>query len=256
MVLFFAPFENDLEFLIFLSSMKCFEAIPWKSLKCSRDQIRLDIVLKCGQSFRWTKTDDSLFKGVLANRLWMLKQEKYEILYKTISEVKTEDKMGEDDILKDYFQLDIDLVPLYKSWAASDSVFEDVATTFSGVRMLRQDPVENLFSFICSSNNNIQRISSMVENLCAHYGNLVAEIDGQNYYGFPSIENLANKNIESHLRTLGFGYRAGYISKTALQLEASGGRDFLLGLRSKSYEDARGALLKLSGIGPKVRISL
>jgi len=36
--------------------------------------------------------------------------------------------------------------------------------------VLRQDPVECLFSFICSSNNHISRIAGMVERLCSAYG--------------------------------------------------------------------------------------
>jgi hypothetical protein len=36
--------------------------------------------------------------------------------------------------------------------------------------MLRQDPVECLFQFICSSNNHISRIHGMVERLCSTYG--------------------------------------------------------------------------------------
>ena len=36
--------------------------------------------------------------------------------------------------------------------------------------MLRQDPVECLFSFICSSNNHISRIKGMVDRLCSAYG--------------------------------------------------------------------------------------
>ena len=36
--------------------------------------------------------------------------------------------------------------------------------------MLRQDPLECLFSFICSSNNHISRIHGMVERLASNYG--------------------------------------------------------------------------------------
>lgn len=40
----------------------------------------------------------------------------------------------------------------------------------AGARVLRQDPVECLFQFVCSSNNHISRIHGMVERLCRTYG--------------------------------------------------------------------------------------
>ena len=40
----------------------------------------------------------------------------------------------------------------------------------AGARVLRQDPVECLFQFVCSSNNHISRIHGMVERLCKAYG--------------------------------------------------------------------------------------
>ncbi|MGA0882828.1 MAG: DNA mismatch repair protein MutS, partial [Burkholderiaceae bacterium] len=52
----------------------------------------------------------------------------------------------------------------------------------AGARMLRQDPLECLFSFICSSNNHISRIHGMVERLCSTYGTslgLVAAAEGE-----------------------------------------------------------------------------
>lgn len=36
--------------------------------------------------------------------------------------------------------------------------------------MLRQDPLECAFEFICSSNNHISRIHGMVETLCREFG--------------------------------------------------------------------------------------
>ena len=53
------------------------------------------------------------------------------------------------------------LTNIFQKWAEVDPVFENIAVKFPGVRILKQDPVENLFSFICSSNNNIQRISGV-----------------------------------------------------------------------------------------------
>jgi N-glycosylase/DNA lyase len=48
--------------------------------------------------------------------------------------------------LSDYFQLDVDLVKLYDYWSSKDPVFKRVKSRFTGIRVLRQDPWENLVS--------------------------------------------------------------------------------------------------------------
>lgn len=60
-----------------------------------------------------------------------------------------------------------------------------------GVRMLRQEPTECLFSFICTSNNHISRIQGMVERLCQALGNPLCQLDQTSYYNFPSLSALA-----------------------------------------------------------------
>ena len=114
-------------------------------------------------------------------------------------------------ILTDYLQLRVNLEQLYEQWSESDPHFKQISKHFTGIRMLRQDPVECLFAFICSSNNNISRISSMVGKLAAHYGEKIVDLDGQEYYTFPRVSALAKDGVEDHLRSLGFGYRAKYI---------------------------------------------
>lgn len=197
-------------------------------------------------SFRWqsggmdTQKNVETWKGVLNSRLWLLAQDDDQLYYKSLTstEKPSDKEFNEESVLKDYFQLDVDLAPLYKRWAEADPVFETISQTFSGVRMLRQDPVENLFSFICSANNNIKRISGMVENLCSYYGEVVATVGDEKYHAFPSIDHLAAKDIdiESHLRKLGFGYRAAYISKTARQLKGMSMKqcDWHLGLQTNA----------------------
>lgn len=72
--------------------------------------------------------------------------------------------------------------------------------------MLRQDPVECVFQFLCSSNNNIARIEKMVWAL-AGYGERLGEVGGYQFHQFPTIERLARVS-EQELRDAGFGYRS------------------------------------------------
>lgn len=52
---------------------------------------------------------------------------------------------------------------------------------------------------------------------------------------------------------MGFGYRAKYIAQTARYIDShEKGEEWLVGLRSVPYSEAKEALVSLSGVGPKV----
>ena len=136
-----------------------------------------------------------------------------------------------------------------------DPYLKSKVATFSGVRMLRQDPVENLFTFICSSNNNISRIMGMVNKLCVHYGKILACVDGVNIHDFPHVKDLSGTDVEGKLRSLGFGYRAKYVSNTAQLLWKEHGENcekWLLSLREQPYGEVRKELMRFTGVGGKV----
>lgn len=172
--------------------------------------------------------------------------------------------------LLNYFQVETCLSGCYQRWC-QDPVFAKRARlsgTFAflrnipsarmndtlGIRVLRIDPVENLFSFICSSNNHIGRISMMVQHLCRHFGPFIGHYAGHDFYDFPKVHDLTGSDVEAQLRLLGFGYRAKYISKAAQQLckQSCKPETYLTELRTAPYQDARDALMLLAGVGPKV----
>ena len=96
----------------------------------------------------------------------------------------------------------------------------------------------------------------MVEKLCQKFGTLLLKHEDVEYYNFPSIESLADPQVEPQLRTMGFGYRAKFIQQSAVKILANGGRDWLFGLRSVPYAEAKSALMTLPGIGAKVSVSI
>ena len=128
-------------------------------------QLSLAAVLKCGQSFRWSiyplhpalPLDPSHeYRLCLQDRVVCLRQSPDTLFYRSVfpdSPVSPDVETARDaetlSWLKDYFQLDVDLVKLYEEWSEKDPVFAKLRGRFEGIRMLRQDPWENLIS--CAS---------------------------------------------------------------------------------------------------------
>ncbi|KAG2111701.1 DNA glycosylase [Suillus discolor] len=263
----------------------------FRALPLSDVQLSLAVVLKCGQSFRWTcyplpsspgTSPTHEYRLCLRDRVVCLRQSSDYLFYRSVfpgEHLSAEQEAARDEEtliwLKDYFQLDVDLLKLYDQWSDRDQVFNKLKSRFSGIRVLRQDPWENLVSFICSSNNNIPRITKMVHALCKQYSpSLISlpppelnESDSQGsaaYHSFPPPSLLAAPDVKSTLRGLGFGYRADYIQRTAKMLVDTHGssisnsesrekcEEWLTGLRGMSTEVAREELLKFVGVGRKV----
>jgi hypothetical protein len=125
-------------------------------------QLSLAAVLKCGQSFRWSiyplhaalpSDPTHEYRLCLQDRVVCLRQSSGALFYCAVFpdvSVSLETVSTRDaetlEWLRDYFQLDVDLVKLYGEWAERDPVFAKLRTRFEGIRMLRQDPWENLVS--------------------------------------------------------------------------------------------------------------
>ncbi|XP_078035515.1 8-oxoguanine DNA glycosylase [Augochlora pura] len=221
-------------------------------IACPREQLDLGITLKGGQSFRWVAENDG-YRGVFDGCVWTLKQDDTHLSY--IVQGPLNNSKNYDAIISQYFRLDMSLSDLCKEWSTVDEHFQKSLDKTHGVRILNQEVIENVFSFICSSNNNIRRISTMVEKLCSLFGERICSIEDKDYYSFPSIEALAKEGIEEQLKEEKFGYRAKYITRTAKTLIKLGGKEWLLGLHKDNnvlYSKAREELITLPGVGPKV----
>ncbi|KAG6867001.1 hypothetical protein C0991_003917 [Blastosporella zonata] len=121
-------------------------------------QLSLAAVLKCGQSFRWTilpVADDTEYRLCLRDRVVCLRQSPTTLFYRAVypdpQPPTTQLPLRDSETLvwlNDYFQLDIDLAALYDEWSTRDPVFARMRSRFQGIRILRQDPWENLISWV------------------------------------------------------------------------------------------------------------
>ncbi|GAQ83085.1 DNA glycosylase [Klebsormidium nitens] len=259
----------------------------WSSLGVGRDELDLSLTLPTGQTFRWRHTEDGSWTGVVGNHIVSLLQTQSDVLFHIhpptlppqtppplkkrkpgrskgslsagvanvshITPLTENDRAQVAKELRAFLNLDAArLSDLYKGFSAADSRFASLAAHLGGARMLRQDPLECLFSFICSSNNHISRITGMVDHL-SRYGDCLGSVNGHTFHKFPTVEQLRAAD-EDTLRAAGFGYRAKFIEGTVKDLLAKpeGGRQWLLNLRNVSLDEAVAELVTLPGIGPKV----
>ncbi len=189
----------------------------------------------CGQAFRF-KEENGVFSGIVGDRLLTLTKENNEI---TLHDIKEEDI----PFWLDYLDVNTDYGKIIEILSA-DKHLKEACKEKSGIRILRQSPFETLISFIISQNNNIKRISGIVDRLCENFG------DKKSFgYAFPAENQLYGVTAEG-LAPLRAGFRAKYIADAMEKLYSK--EIVLSDIYDMDYETAKETLKKIKGVGDKV----
>jgi N-glycosylase/DNA lyase len=202
----------------------------------------LAMTLESGQVFRW-KSDGKAWEGIVGRRWVRLQTDPAGLLAEALAPVP------DWNWLTEYFQTDADLPSILSAFPADEPMQRSLRAC-QGLRLLRQDPWECLASFILSSSKQIIQIQQIVALLCQRYGDpLPVPANSPPAHVFPPAERLAALT-EKELRACKMGFRAPGLLATS-RLIASGGVS-LEALRTQSFDEARGNLMALPGVGPKI----
>ncbi|MBR5559596.1 MAG: DNA-3-methyladenine glycosylase 2 family protein [Oscillospiraceae bacterium] len=202
------------------------------------DCFDLAVTLQCGQCFRFFPFGQG-FRGVgLDHGLTVFQQDENTLLFQNTTPQQFE------EIWMDYFDLKRD----YKALRQRMSCYPCLAAAADfapGLRVLNQGRWEALATFILSQNNNIPRITGIVQRLCRTFG----EPLGDELYTFPSAQTLAGLTLED-LAPLRAGFRAKYLLDAAKRV-ADGSLD-LEKTALMDTDKAAEQLCVIHGVGPKV----
>lgn len=196
--------------------------------------------LDCGQCFLWEEQPDGSFLGTVNGipaRVW---DENGALCI-------TSAPGSADTLWRNYFDCALDYDAIRAAFAV-DAFSQNAADFGAGIRILNQPPWEALCAFLVSQCNHIPRIRSILQRLCARFGEEIA-FDGKILHTFPSPETIAACQPEE-LDFLRAGYRAPYLLAAAQEV-VSGTLDFDA-LRLLPTEEARSEIMRLRGVGRKV----
>lgn len=204
----------------------------------------LRMTLACGQAFRWREREDGVWQGVVRDRLIELKVADGILHWRTHPD-------GGQALVENYLRLSDDVNSIYAKLSDRDPLLAGAISRFHGLRLLRQDPTETLFSFLCSAANSIPRICRAIEELARRYGEMVCEKDAVCYYAFPTAERLASTDPVLLNRHASLGFRGAHIANAARQV-CEHGEGWIETLRALPYACAREQLLWIHGVGRKI----
>jgi N-glycosylase/DNA lyase len=264
------PVQLDLSFSSTLNDVNPNADEDFQDLNVSPQELRPSRTLTTGQVFHWRAimkpNKKSSAWGVHNATEWLgvlrcsrckgsvvvvLRETPTTCLFRVL--YKTTESINVRQLLWRYFQLDEKLSDLYEQWSKNCPRMTRIAECLPGVRIVDQDAWECLVSFICSSNNNIPRITQMLAALRREYGQALLTIDNETVYTFPGPEELQLATDADLRRKCGLGYRSKYIVETVKILASLGGEPYLQELRPiKDPIIVQEKLTQFCGVGRKV----
>jgi N-glycosylase/DNA lyase len=196
----------------------------------------LDITLGCGQVFRWDRTADGWWYGVVGSRVLKIRQDGNRLTFVGVT----------GSFIRQYFSLDLDLDTILTSFDTDPFIHQAIEKN-RGLRLIHQHPWECTISYICSTNSNIPTIRRRIASIAEKYGRAV-EFEEKTYYTFPAPASLSCGGEEG-LTECRLGYRQPYVFGTSCTVTDE--KRWEETIQNLTYEEARKEMMKLQGVGPK-----
>ena len=225
---------------------------PLSSLCLDQAIINLEISINSGQMFLWNRIDNAWY-GIYGEHILKFSTYAADHLQQN-KNINNNDRFIEFysfPAMKGWeqhvFRLDDDIKYILSSFA-NDTLLSDVIRRYPGLRVMRQEPYQCMFSFVCASNTNILMIRRMLNSLSRKFGRKIV-VDGKEFFTFPTATDL-NRATITELCSCGLGYRSKAVKLLAESISI-GNLDVKY-LIQASYDDAKTELLKIYGIGNKI----
>ncbi len=208
----------------------------------------LEYTLTNGQMFRWRKAEDGWWDAVTGARLLRIRQVEGADRFEYV----TLPQPGDEAFVRRFLRLDVDLAALYAGWREVDPYLGGLAERFAGLRLVQQEPEECLLSFICSTANFIPRIMKAIALIARNHGEPIVGEGGKVWtHAFPTASTIAGLDPAALSGETGLEWRAANLVKVAGQV-ARKPQGWLEELAGLDYAVARGELMRLDGVGPKI----
>lgn len=222
--------------------------LPFRAELAYDAPLNLEATLFCGQAFRWQKISDNVFQAVVRGEVLRLTTRPNALFIEsTASRI---DGKSLREFIWHYLGFEDDLSELFP--ASFSSRFPDLyygASSYLGLRLLRQEPFETLISFMCAQGIGIALIRRQVLFLSQFLGFSFAITE----YKFPTPDAIANASLSTLTRCANNNPIRAQNIRNVARAVASGDLNLLhLSAPNSDYETARETLLRYRGIGEKI----
>jgi N-glycosylase/DNA lyase len=212
------------------------------------EPLSLEQTLQTGQAFRWRAIGDE-WEGIAGHHVWRLRIEADSLIARVLPQLPVAEA---EAFLARYFRLDLPLRVVQSEIAAAHPAAAAAIDQFTGLRIIRQEPIETVLTFSIATATNVPRVTRSVREVSAHFGTLLAVVDGVACYDFPTPKQVLAAPVEALFGPCNLAYRARSIQAVARELIARPDHWATRDLAALPYRAARDALDSLPGFGPKV----
>ena len=206
------------------------------------NNLDLDNTICCGQIFRYEKLEDDSYIVILKDRVVKLKYVDNKLY------IDSNNMDNIENVIREYLDLDRDYISIIENIKECDDVLGKYLDKSIGLKMIKQDPIECIVSYIISQNNSVRNIKNSLDLISCKFGNKVIFLD-KDYYLFPDIDKLSKISLEE-FRECKVGFRDRYLVDIISDIiENRLNVNYIFEMNS---EDSLRYLMSFRGIGMKV----